>query len=324
MASTSISEQGSLSGGVRHGRGNAPGTSATYIASRRTTPGTSHLESGSGGLVSGLEKTGAPAATGKGWDRKGKDALVADEGELEAAGFSGGRRGAGARGRGEGRGGSGGGRGRGGDQIENLGRSLTQILRHSALEHGLAMRPDAFVQVSEILHLQKKTRSGRSLSSHSEDDVRQAAALDKKGRMELREEGGELWIRATQGHSIKIIESEALLRSVTSASEVPVCVHGTYTRYLDAIFREGLKTMKRNHVHFASGLPKEDGVISGMRTTCEVLIFLDVEKALQDGMKLWVSTNGVILTEGLDGTVPKQYFKEVCTVRGRQNIPIPP
>lgn len=47
------------------------------------------------------------------------------------------------------------------------------------------------------------------------------------------------------------------------STPVPVCVHGTYARYLDSIFREGLKTMNRNHVHFATGLPKEDGVISG-------------------------------------------------------------
>jgi hypothetical protein len=49
----------------------------------------------------------------------------------------------------------------------------TQILRHSALEHGLAMRSDGFVLVDDIMQLQKKTRSGRALSSHSIEEVRQ-------------------------------------------------------------------------------------------------------------------------------------------------------
>lgn len=40
-------------------------------------------------------------------------------------------------------------------------------------------------------------------------------------------------------------------------------------------------------------------------------------------MKFWISSNGVILTEGLDGAVTKEYFKEVLTVKGRQSIQIP-
>lgn len=43
-----------------------------------------------------------------------------------------------------------------------------------------------------------------------------------------------------------------------------VCVHGTYEKFMSSIWQEGLKRMTRNHVHFATGLPKEDGVISGM------------------------------------------------------------
>lgn len=125
MANTSLTEQGSVSGGGRGGWANAPGTSATYVASSSFAPKTSQSGLSSGGLVSGLERTGAPSATGRGRDRKGKEVVLAnEEEELDAATTSGGRRGGGARGRGEGRGGSGGGRGRGGDQIENLGRSL--------------------------------------------------------------------------------------------------------------------------------------------------------------------------------------------------------
>ena len=43
-----------------------------------------------------------------------------------------------------------------------------------------------------------------------------------------------------------------------------VCIHGTSLNNLDSILSTGLKRMGRNHVHFATGLPKEDGVISGM------------------------------------------------------------
>ncbi|KAK7941208.1 uncharacterized protein PG986_013595 [Apiospora aurea] len=62
------------------------------------------------------------------------------------------------------------------------------------------------------------------------------------------------------------------------------------------------------------GKPK---VISGMRADAEILMFVDVEASLRNGdMKWWLSSNGVVLTEGDEnGCVPLKYFKEV---RGRR------
>ncbi|KAK3494573.1 KptA family-domain-containing protein [Neurospora hispaniola] len=174
------------------------------------------------------------------------------------------------------------------------------------------------------------------------------------------EEAGDWLIRANQGHSIKL-ESEGLLRRLvlggggqqqqqqqqgqetTEGSEgqereredggtIPIpetVVHGTYFAFWDKIIQSGgLKPMGRNHVHFSTGLPEdtERGVISGMRSDAEVLIFVDVERSIRDaeaegdkegkGIKWWMSDNGVVLTEGdKDDLVPLKYFKEV---RGRR------
>ena len=73
----------------------------------------------------------------------------------------------------------------------------------------------------------------------------------------------------------------------------------------------GLSRMNRNHVHFAIGLPTDEGVISGMMDTVEVLIYLDVARALRDDMKLYISDNKVLLTEGFAGIVPVEYFEKV-------------
>ena len=49
-----------------------------------------------------------------------------------------------------------------------------------------------------------------------------------------------------------------------------------------------------------------------MRASSEVLIFVDVPKAIQDGYKFFLSANGVVLTEGnKDGFLPPEYFKSV-------------
>lgn len=155
-------------------------------------------------------------------------------------------------------------------------------------------------------------------------------------------------IRANQGHSIEIA-SEALHAPITlEAGNVPdVVVHGTYFAFWPAIVAAGgLKKMGRTHVHFGTGIPGDDGaggggggqvhdvedeevaqnrpkVISGMRADAELLVFVDVERALRDAeagtadekaageIKWWMSENNVVLTEGnADGLVPLKYFKE--------------
>ena len=79
---------------------------------------------------------------------------------------------------------------------------------------------------------------------------------DKK-RFEIVERGHHQYIRATQGHSMKEVETEALLTKITDPTVYPVVIHGTYNKFWDLIKAGGLKRMSRNHIHFAPGLPKE-------------------------------------------------------------------
>ncbi|TYI15029.1 hypothetical protein ES332_A08G160200v1 [Gossypium tomentosum] len=198
-------------------------------------------------------------------------------------------------------------RGRGGggskDKIDALGRLLTRILRHMATELNLNMRSDGYVKVEDLLKLNMKTFANIPLRSHTVDDIKEAVRKDNKQRFSLLEENGELLIRANQGHTVTTVESERLLKQIVSADEVQFCVHGTYKRNLESILESGLKRMERLHVHFSSGLPTDGEVISGMRRDVNVLIYLDVRKALEEGMKLYISDNKVILTEGFDGVL---------------------
>lgn len=215
----------------------------------------------------------------------------------------------------------GGGGSSGKDKIDALGRLMTRILRHMASELNLNMRSDGYVRVDDLLKLNMKTFANIPLRSHSVEDVKEAVRKDNKQRFGLLEENGELLIRANQGHTITTVESESLLKPILSADEVPVCVHGTYKKNLESILKFGLKRMKRLHVHFSCGLPTDGEVISGMRRDIDVLVFLDIRKALEEGMKLYISENKVILTEGLDGVVPVKYFEKIESWPARQPIP---
>ncbi|XP_068478290.1 uncharacterized protein [Phaseolus vulgaris] len=187
--------------------------------------------------------------------------------------------------------GRGGGSGSGKDKIDALGRLLTRILRHMASELNLNMRNDGFVKVKDLLKLNMKTFANIPLRSHTVDDIKET------------------------------VETESLLKPILSAEEVPVCVHGTYRKNLESILGSGLKRMKRLHVHFSCGLPTDGEVISGMRRDVNVLIFIDVRKALEEGMKLYISDNKVILTEGFDGVVPPKFFEKIESWPARHPIP---
>ena len=55
----------------------------------------------------------------------------------------------------------------------------------------------------------------------------------------------------------------------------------------------------------------------GMRQSSQILIYVDVQKALDAGIKFFLSSNGVVLTEGDErGFLRPEYFARVETVKG--------
>jgi 2'-phosphotransferase len=122
-------------------------------------------------------------------------------------------------------------------------------------------------------------------------------------------------IRANQGHSIAL-SSAALLTPITlEVGNVPsTVVHGTYyALYPTIVASSGLSKMRRNHIHFSTGLPGgEEGTVSGMRADAELLIYVDIRKSLAEGVLWWLSDNGVVLTEGdKDGFLGTRYWSRV-------------
>ncbi len=86
-------------------------------------------------------------------------------------------------------------------------------------------------------------------------------------------------------------------------------VHGTAIEAWEIIKEKGLNRMGRQHIHFATGYTKKDGVISGMRGSCQIFIEINMGKAVMNGFKFFISSNGVILCPGdEEGTLPPYYF----------------
>ncbi|KAJ1391936.1 hypothetical protein B484DRAFT_425554 [Ochromonadaceae sp. CCMP2298] len=195
--------------------------------------------------------------------------------------------------------------------VVRLSKLLSKTLRHQAKRMGLNIRTDGRVAIDELL-------AHNSFRGVTVGQVMQVVEENDKKRFEVEEISGTLLIRAAQGHTIKTISDEELLTEVTDAAELPVCVHGTYRSALPPILSAGLNRMKRNHIHMAVGLPGTFGVlgeevVSGMRGNCDVLLFVDVAKAMQAGVRFFRSSNGVVLTKGVrdSGVLPAEFLRDL-------------
>ena len=227
-----------------------------------------------------------------------------------------------------------------------VSRKVSWLLRHGAQSEGLTLGKGGYVSVQDALN----TRALKSLkitfeelkevvakndkqrfsmipaSSQAQDTADSSAAAQERLESQALEsinesdDPADFLIRANQGHSIKV-DTEGLLTPITvEASNVPATVvHGTDERAWKLILGGGgLRRMTRTHIHFASGLPQsfntEDKdaapVISGMRNSSTVLIYIDINAALSAGIKFFVSENGVILTDGDENGVLSYVFFE--------------
>jgi 2'-phosphotransferase len=190
-------------------------------------------------------------------------------------------------------------------------RPLVKLLRHTALDRGLDVSAEGWVLVDAI-------RTLKEYKLLSDKQVIQACNDSEKSRLKYVWDNDKLYVKANQGHSKKGVgrvlnDSKALEEiKIEDIDKYPVIVHGSFSKF-DKLIEEsgGLSIMNRKHIHFAVGLPGDSGVISGMRNKCDRYYYLDLKKSLQDGIKIYISCNNVILTPGDNGILSLKYLKSI-------------
>src|SRR5947207_15248207 len=115
---------------------------------------------------------------------------------------------------------------------------LSLILRHEPQQVGITLGEAGWVDVRELL--EAVNRHGVKLSL---DDLKHVVETNTKKRFAFSEDGRR--IRASQGHSVEV----DLQYSPQTPPEI--LYHGTATRFLDFIRKEGLKSMSRQDVHLS-------------------------------------------------------------------------
>lgn len=194
-----------------------------------------------------------------------------------------------------------------------ISRRLSKILRHEALEYKLNIAEDGYVKVNELFNLHEM--QGLDL-----EILKDIVSNNPKNRFTLKYQDNDWYIRANQGHSIHAVKSDKLLQPIMLPCS---CIHATNWKALHSIQSNGLNKMSRNTIHFSEKYPAEyiskDKVIVTHiqpKLRYEVLIHIDMKKAMDDGIRFWKSENGVILTEGVKGILDPKYFIKITKVNG--------
>ena len=174
--------------------------------------------------------------------------------------------------------------------IIEMGKHLAFLLRHDkeAFDNGL-IDNHGWRKVSELKN-----------KGYSKELLDEIVITNNKQRYEYNDD--ETKIRARQGHSIDV--------DVELKLSMPpdILYHGTATRFLESINKEGIKSGTRKYVHLSKDIETAKSV--GMRHGSPCIIEIDSKKMFEDGIKFYLSNNNVWMTE----TVSKKYFKNIIYV----------
>lgn len=166
--------------------------------------------------------------------------------------------------------------------LTSVSKFLSLVLRHKPETIGLTLDEAGWATVDELLA--KLRAAGKSVTHERLLDI--VATCDKK-RFALSEDG--LRIRANQGHTVDVD------LGLTPLQPPDVLYHGTATRFLEAILREGLIKGARHHVHLSADIDTASAV--GRRYGKLVLLAIDARRMHEDGFSYFKSDNGVWLTD---------------------------
>lgn len=170
------------------------------------------------------------------------------------------------------------------NDIIRKGKQLAFLLRHDkeAFEDG-RINEHGWRQVSELAKL-----------GYSRSILDEIVATNNKQRFEYSPDKRK--IRARQGHSIPV---DVELKEATPPD---ILYHGTATKFLESIYKNGILPGTRLYVHLS---PDEETAINvGSRHGKPFVIKIDCQKMLADDCKFFLSNNGVWLTE----SVNPEYF----------------
>ena len=177
------------------------------------------------------------------------------------------------------------------DQLKHISKFMSLVLRHKPEEIGLQLDENGWAIVHELIS--KMNENGISVDHEMINSV-----VETNDKKRFAFNADKTLIRASQGHSVDI---ELNLPEVIPPD---VLYHGTTEKYLESIFRGGLKSQSRQHVHLSIAIETANSV--GSRHGKPVILSINARAMHQAGFKFYLSENKVWLTDA----VPAEYISQ--------------
>lgn len=175
------------------------------------------------------------------------------------------------------------------ENLVRLSKTISHALRHKPEEYGLRLDPEGWVSVEALLNaLRQRRNAWRQIGVA---DLERIMAEAEKQRFELQD--GR--IRAFYGHSTadKIEKQPALPPTFL--------YHGTTRQAVEAIRREGLKSMSRQYVHLSSD-ERTARLVALRRTAQPIILRVSALEAHRRGIHFYPGNEDIWLADSIPPT----------------------
>lgn len=175
--------------------------------------------------------------------------------------------------------------------LASKSKFLSLVLRHKPETIDLQLDKNGWANIDELIA--KANQKGQRLTRTLVDEI---VTTNDKQRFAISDDG--LFIRANQGHSIKID------LQLETRKPPETLYHGTATRFAASILKDGLIPKSRQHVHLSRDIATAIKV--GQRHGKPIVFEVATGKMHNDGHLFYLSENNVWLTEN----VPLKYLRQ--------------
>lgn len=167
--------------------------------------------------------------------------------------------------------------------LVSTSKFLSLVLRHQPEVIGLILDDSGWADIDTLIRLSQahKPLTRALIEQVVEENSKQRFAISEDGRR----------IRANQGHSIEVDLGFVPVMPPT------LLYHGTATRFVDAIRREGLVKRSRQHVHLSADADTATAV--GARHGKPAVLIVRAGEMAAAGHAFFRSENGVWLTDAV-------------------------
>ncbi|AUZ48980.1 RNA 2'-phosphotransferase [Pseudomonas orientalis] len=177
-------------------------------------------------------------------------------------------------------------------QLNDVSKFLSYVLRHEPQTIGLQLDAEGWAEIDFLI-------AGAASKGHILDREFILAVVSSSDKKRFAISNDEQYIRAVQGHSTGSV-------NITHIEREPpgILYHGTATRFLESIRREGLVAGSRHHVHLSQDMATALAV--GQRYGTPAVLKIQALRMHQQGFKFFQAENEVWLT----GHVPISFINQ--------------